>query len=66
MVSRAKDTHTTNRVMRLDDEDWDDLGARAGVRQRAAVVRALIRWYLRRPGAELPERPPAPKDSAGA
>jgi hypothetical protein len=22
MVSRAKDTHTTNRVIRIDDEDW--------------------------------------------
>lgn len=22
MVSRAKDTHTTNRVVRIDDEDW--------------------------------------------
>ncbi len=22
MVSRAKDTHMTNRVVRIDDEDW--------------------------------------------
>lgn len=22
MVSRAKETHTTNRVIRIDDEDW--------------------------------------------
>lgn len=66
MVSRARDTHTTNRVVRVDDDDWGDLGERAGVRHRAAVIRALIRWYLRRPGAELPERPPVPKDSAGA
>lgn len=26
---------------------------------RTAVVRQFIRWYLRRPGAKLPERPPA-------
>jgi len=66
MVSRAKPTHTTNRVVRIADEDWDDLGERAGLRNRAAVLRALIAWYLRRPGAELPERPPAAKGSAGA
>lgn len=66
MVSRAKDTHTTNRVVRLADEDWDDLGTRAGVRNRAQVIRQLVAWYLRRPGAKLPERPPVPEDKAGA
>ena len=65
MVSRAKDTHTTNRVVRIPDADWDDLGEHAGERNRANVLRALIAWYLRRPGAELPERPPA-KGTAGA
>jgi hypothetical protein len=59
MVSRAKDTHTTNRVVRVPDEDWADLGERAG--NRAQVLRELIAWYLRRPGAELPERPPITK-----
>jgi hypothetical protein len=59
MVSRAKDTHTTNRVVRVPDADWADLGERAG--NRAQVLRALIAWYLRRPGAELPERPPITK-----
>ncbi|KIQ67040.1 hypothetical protein TR51_06540 [Kitasatospora griseola] len=63
MVSRAKDSHTTNRVVRIGDDDWGDLGERAGVRNRAEVIRALIAWYLRRPGAQLPERPP-PKPSA--
>jgi hypothetical protein len=59
MVSRAKDTHTTNRVVRVPDADWDDLGERAGARNRAQVIRDLVAWYLRRPGAKLPERPPA-------
>jgi hypothetical protein len=58
MVSRAKETHTTNRVVRIDDSDWADLGAAAGERNRANVIRELVRWYLRRPGAKLPERPP--------
>lgn len=26
---------------------------------RAAVIRKLIRWYLRKPGGKLPERPAA-------
>jgi hypothetical protein len=59
MISRAKDTHTTNRVVRLGEE-WDDLGEAAGNRKRAEVIRALVRWYLRYPGAKLPQRPPKP------
>lgn len=59
MVSRAKESHTTNRVVRIGDDDWTDLGERAGVRNRAEIIRALVAWYLRRPGAKLPERPPA-------
>lgn len=62
MISRAKDTHTTNRVVRLGDE-WEELGEVAGHRQRAAVIRQLVRWYLRRPGAKLPERPPLRRDA---
>lgn len=61
MVSRAKDTHTTNRVVRVPDNDWADLGERAGERNRAEVIRALIAWYLRREGAELPARPTTPQ-----
>jgi hypothetical protein len=66
MVSRAKDSHTTNRVVRIGDDDWEDLGARAGTRNRAQVIRDLLAWYLRRPGAKLPERPPVPKDTTGS
>lgn len=61
MVSRAKPTHTTNRVIRVPDNDWSDLGTRAGERNRAEVIRALIAWYLRRDGAELPARPADPQ-----
>lgn len=31
----------------------------AGRSSRAAVVREFIRWYIRRSGAKLPERPSA-------
>lgn len=57
-MSRAKETHTTNRVLRIPDDEWNDLGTAAGVRNRTQVIRDLVRWYLRRPGAKLPERPP--------
>jgi hypothetical protein len=56
VVSRAKETHTPNRVVRLGDE-WDELAEVAGSHKRAEVIRQLVRWYLRRPGARLPERP---------
>ena len=60
--SRAKETHTTNRVVRLGSE-WDELATAAGKRKRAAVIRQLVRWYLRYPGVKLPERPPESKSS---
>lgn len=41
---------------RIDQDDWDDLESVHG-RQRARIVRDLIRWHLRRPGAVLPDRP---------
>lgn len=59
-MSRTKDTHTVNRVMRLSDEDWEDLGAAArdlGM-SRTEVVRALVEWWLRRRGVKYPPRPP--------
>jgi predicted transcriptional regulator len=50
---------TPNRTFRLSDDDWDDLADLADSldRDRAWIIRQLVRWYLRRPGAELPERP---------
>jgi hypothetical protein len=57
MVSRAKDTHTPNRVIRVEDEDWEEFGDAVGVRQRAEAIRNFIRWYLHRPGAHAPKRP---------
>jgi hypothetical protein len=50
---------TQHRSVRVNDEDWADLDTAAkslGV-DRAALIKQFIRWYLRRPGAELPERP---------
>lgn len=62
VISRAKDTHTPNRVFRLGDE-WDEFGEAAGKRQRAKILGQLVRWYLRYPGAKLPTRPPLRRDA---
>lgn len=59
MVSRAKETHTTNRVVRIPDADWEELGQLVGERNRAHLIREFIAWYLRRPKAVLPKRHPA-------
>jgi metal-responsive CopG/Arc/MetJ family transcriptional regulator len=43
----------------MPDELWQRLGevAQAAGTDRANVIRALIRWYIREPGAKLPNRP---------
>lgn len=50
---------TKVRSIRLEDDLWDDLGpaARKVGHDRAGVIRQFVRWYLRRPGADLPQRP---------
>ncbi|MFD5697459.1 hypothetical protein [Streptomyces lasiicapitis] len=59
------------RQMRIPDDEWGPFGDAAkaqhpaGRSPRAAVVREFIRWYMRRPGAKLPERPPAGPWSKG-
>lgn len=49
----------SSRSVRLDDDDWDDLGDVADSMDldRGWIIRQLVRWYLSRPGATLPERP---------
>jgi hypothetical protein len=56
-VARPKTGETPLAPLRVPAEDWTDLHELHG-RERAHVVQQLIRWYLRRPGAKLPERPP--------
>jgi hypothetical protein len=58
VVSRLRETHAINRVIRLREE-WDDLGELVGKRRRAQIIRELIHWYLRYPGAKQPVRPAA-------
>lgn len=56
-MARPRTGETPIQHVRAPDDDWADLDTASGG-QRPEVVRDLIRWYLRRPGARLPERPP--------
>lgn len=62
-----RDRHTTpRRPLSVGDELWVPFGKRAGEKNRSAVLRQFIRWYLRLPGATLPRRPPAsPEGTSG-
>jgi hypothetical protein len=45
---------------RIDAELWQAFGnAVPDDTDRSDVLRRYVSWYLRRPGASLPERPPA-------
>jgi len=50
---------TPRRDIRVSDEDWGDLGemAAAAGTDRTKVIVAFVRWWLRRPGSKLPDRP---------
>lgn len=55
---------TKHRSVRIDDADWADLAERAPGGDRAAAIKELVRWYLRRDGAELPERPSSSEEKS--
>ncbi len=50
---------TQHRSVRVSDEDWADLETATAAEgtDRAKIINQLVRWYLRRPGARLPDRP---------
>lgn len=54
---------TKHRSVRIDDDDWKDLAAQAPGGDRSAVIKDLVRWYLKRPDADLPERPASGEDA---
>lgn len=55
-VGRPATGKTPVQYVRIPQDDWDDFRAVAG-RRAPALLRDFIRWYLRRPGAKMPERP---------
>lgn len=50
---------TQHRSVRIPDDDWADLLAAAKTQHsdRGTVIKELVAWYLRRPGAKQPARP---------
>ncbi|MFD7413506.1 hypothetical protein [Kitasatospora purpeofusca] len=50
---------TQHRSVRISDDDWRDLLATAKSQgsDRGTVIKEFVAWYLRRPGAKLPQRP---------
>ena len=54
----VKGTHTPHRPIRVEDDLWEEFGRLVGPRNRSAVIREFIRWYVRKSGAKLPKRPP--------
>lgn len=61
---------TDRRTLRVEQELWDDFGiATASYKDgRSGVLRDFIRWFMDRPGAQLPPKPslerPAATDEA--
>lgn len=51
---------TDRRTIRVDPELWDEFGeaTRPDPDGRSGVLRSFMRWYLRKPNAELPGRHP--------
>lgn len=50
---------TQHRSVRISDDDWRDLLAAAKTQgsDRGTIIKELVAWYLRRPGATQPKRP---------
>ncbi|MEO3978804.1 hypothetical protein [Streptomyces sp. CAU 1734] len=65
MTDEPETTYDKPRQFRAPDAEWIpfDAAVRAahpdGPRSRARILREFMRWYLRRPGSQLPQRPPA-------
>lgn len=50
---------TPQRTLVVEPADWDELqvAAKAVGSNRATVLRQFIKWYIRSPGARMPQRP---------
>ncbi|MCX4550544.1 hypothetical protein [Streptomyces sp. NBC_01500] len=64
-MATAEDPYDTPRRFRAPDDEWAGFGAATttqhpgGRSPRGQVLREFMSWYMRRPGAKLPTRPPA-------
>ncbi len=50
--------HLPRALFSVEGDKWKRFGTVAGTTKRSEILRAFIDWYLREPGAKLPERPP--------
>lgn len=63
MTPEAETEYDAPRRFRAPDDEWEpfETATRAvypeGRSPRARVIREFMRWYMRRPGAKLPDRP---------
>ena len=55
-MGRPATGQTPIRNLRVPDDEWVPFRA-VGGSNMSALIRQFIRWYLRLPGAKLPERP---------
>jgi hypothetical protein len=55
-MGRPATGQTPLRNFRAPDEEWRPFRAVSG-NNMSGLIRQFIRWYLRTPGAKLPERP---------
>lgn len=59
MSPRGQGAPTPPRQIRVDDHTWktaEVVTTEAGT-DRATIIREFLKWYIREPGARLPERP---------
>ncbi|MGW5210032.1 hypothetical protein ACWEQO_02120 [Streptomyces sp. NPDC004051] len=65
MTPETETEYDPARNFRVPDSEWTPFEAATraiypeGRSPRGKVLREFMRWYMRRPGAKLPERPPA-------
>lgn len=57
MAKQNTEGHTPLRQLRIPEDEWKPFGELVGDRERTSDVRAYIRWRLRNPDTDLPERP---------
>lgn len=57
-MGRPATGQTPLRNFRAPDDEWSAFRLASG-NKMSALIREFIRWYLRKPGAQLPERPSA-------
>jgi hypothetical protein len=58
-MPRGQGYDTPMRKVRVDEPLWEDFGGACATAKldRSKVIRDLMAWYARHPGAKLPKRP---------